>query len=160
MELSKSNKRLLVAYSKGYRIDIDGFCLNPKGVVLKGQTNNNGYKDFSVRVNGKSTRVTFHRLQAYQKYGDKLFKPEILVRHKNGICHDNSFSNILIGTTHDNAMDIPKELRVIRASNPRHNHQEIISDRNNGLTYEKIMKKHSISSKGTISFIINKSLSA
>ena len=160
MELSKNNKNLLVAYSKGYTINKDGFCLNPKGIVLKGGTNNNGYKYFSIRVNSESVKVAFHRLQAYQKYGDKLFELEILVRHKNGICIDNSFSNILIGTSSDNAMDIPKKLRVIRASNPIHNHLEIISDRNNGLTYEKIMKKHSISSKGTISFIINKSLSA
>jgi len=38
-----------------------------------------------------------------------------------------------------------------------HNHERILEDRNNGMTYNELMSKYEISSKGTISFIINKS---
>lgn len=55
-------------------------------------------------------------------------------------------------------LDIPKEIRVINASNPTHDHEAIIKDRKNGYTYKELMGKYGISSKGTISFIINKAL--
>lgn len=55
-------------------------------------------------------------------------------------------------------LDIPLEKRIINASNPTHNHEAIIKDRAEGYTYKQLMEKYGISSKGTISFILNKSL--
>jgi hypothetical protein len=55
-------------------------------------------------------------------------------------------------------LDIPKEQRILNASNPTHDHENIIKDRTLGYTYKQLMEKYGISSKGTISFILNKSL--
>jgi len=159
MKESKLTEALLVAFEKGYRIDEKGNAISHKGVLLKTQGIKKEYGHFSVRlVNGQSKKVFIHRLQAYQKYKKAMFADGIVVRHKNGIHTDNSFENILIGTHADNAMDIPKSKRILRASNPKHNHDSIISDHKAGMSYKKIMDKYSISSKGTLSFIINKSL--
>ena len=66
--------------------------------------------------------------------------------------------NIKTVTLSDNSLDIPKEKRVLNASNPKHDHEKIIQDFKNGYKYKEIMEKYGIKSKGTISFIINKSL--
>ena len=76
----------------------------------------------------------------------------------NGDSTDNTYDNIGIGTESDNMMDVPKEKRIINASNPTYDHETILKDRKNGFTYKELMEKYSIPSKGTISFIINKSL--
>lgn len=87
-----------------------------------------------------------------------MFEEGIVVRHFNGNPLDNSEDNILIGTQSENMQDIPKEKRVLNASNPIYNHEDILSDRYSGMTYKEIMLKYNIKSKGTISFIVNKSL--
>ena len=56
-------------------------------------------------------------------------------------------------------MDLPKEVRVRLASNPKHNHLEMLKDYyENGLSYGGLMDKYDIKSKGTISNIVTKSL--
>jgi endoglucanase Acf2 len=99
-------------------------------------------------------------MQAFKKYGYEMFKEGILVRHLNGVPTDNSYDNIAIGTASDNMMDIPVSVRRKKSSkaNNVHNHIDIIKDRKNGMTYAELMSKYNISSKGTISFIINKSM--
>ena len=146
---------------KGYYVDSEGILFNKKGQKLSVSKNNkgNGYYSFNIRVNGsKPTRSFVHRLQAFQKFGDVLFKEGVVVRHLDGDSTNNSFINIGLGDNFDNAQDIPKEKRIINASNPTYNHQEVIDDKRNGLTYTEIMLKHGIKSKGTVSFILNKSL--
>lgn len=146
---------------KGYYVDNEGILFNKKGQKLSVSKNNkgNGYYSFNIRVNGsKPTRSFVHRLQAFQKFGDELFKEGVVVRHLDGDSTNNSFSNIALGDNFDNAQDIPKEKRVINASNPTYNHQDVIDDKRNGLSYSEIMLKHGIKSKGTVSFILNKSL--
>ena len=54
-------------------------------------------------------------------------------------------------------MDKPKEQRRKDASHPTHDHQAIIDDRTDGMTYKQIGEKYGIT-KGTISYIINKSM--
>jgi hypothetical protein len=56
---------------------------------------------------------------------------------------------------------MPKEKRRLNASNPKHKHLSIVKDYYvAGLSYTKLMEKYSIKSKGTISHIVNKSLTA
>jgi len=151
-------KAVLLAYKRGYCVDKSGnlfnyigFKMSPYKVV--------GYDCFSVKDSDKRTNsVGVHRLQAYQKYGNKLFEEGIMVRHKDGNPLNNSWENILIGTHSQNMMDIPLKIRRQKSSHPIYNHKKIIKDRKNGLTYKELMEKYSISSKGTISHIINKSL--
>jgi hypothetical protein len=146
---------------KGYSVDKDGKVLNKDGKIISLSKNNKGqgYLSFNIRINGSNpTRSFVHRLQAFQKYGDIIFKEDVVVRHLDGISTNNSYDNIGIGSFSDNMLDIPKEKRIVNASNPTYDHEAILKDRKEGYTYKEIMEKHGIPSKGTISFIINKSL--
>ena len=149
---------VIEALNKGYVVNILGEVISPKERVLKTLKSKSGYHRFTFRLNSERVTVSVHRLQAYQKYGDEMFKEGILVRHVNGDSLDNSFKNIKIGTQSDNMMDIPQEIRIQKSSHPVHNHKDIIKDREDGMSYDNIMKKYNISSKGTISYIVNKSL--
>lgn len=108
-------------------------------------------------------KVKVHRLQAFQKYGLSVFRRGIQVRHLNGNSLDNSISNIAIGTCRQNAMDKEQSTRVavaIKASSKNRKLsdkviKEIRSDRLNGDTYKELMVKYGITSKGTMSHIIN-----
>ena len=107
--------KLQRAYERGYRVTKEGHLLNPKGRKI-GSIDSCGYYRNIVMLNGKQMVVKTHRLQALQKYGDKLYENGIVVRHLNGNSLDNSFNNIAIGTYRDNAMDIPKHIRQKRAA--------------------------------------------
>ena len=102
-----------IAYERGYRVTKDGDLLNPEGLKI-GCLNSAGYKNTRIRFNEKKLYIATHRLQAYQKYGNKLFEDGIVVRHLNGNKSDNCWDNIAIGTYRDNTMDIPKEIRTKR----------------------------------------------
>ena len=82
---------------KGYYIDKEGSAYNPSGKVLKGKIKN-GYKCISIRIGKRKTDVRFSRLQAYQKYGDEIYKEGIVVRHLDNVKENNSFTNITIRT--------------------------------------------------------------
>lgn len=159
--MTKQEEITRLSKEKGYYVDKKGYVFNKDGKSISLSSNNKGtgYKSFNIRVNGSNpTRSFVHRLQAFQKFGDVIFKEDMVIRHLNGDSLDNSFENIGIGTLSDNMLDIPKEKRVLNASNPRHDHEKIIQDFKNGYTYKEIMEKHGITSKGTVSFIVNKSL--
>jgi hypothetical protein len=146
-----------IAFEKGYRIDRDGNIIGLKGHKLK-LTIDGGYYKFSFRYMGKNPNIKVHRFQAFMKYGEKIYESEIITRHLNDIKTDNSWDNILIGTHSDNMMDKSPELRKLCASHPKYCHKSIIKDHKEGLSYNKIMDKYGISSKGTVSFIINNSI--
>jgi len=163
MEISKYNEAIIEAFKRGYVVDLKGNCFSPKGILIGNYINKYGYKTFGIRFEGKVYSLLVHRLQAYQKFKEDVFKEDVEVRHKNNIKLDNSFDNILIGSHSQNMMDKEELDRLncaIYASSfmAKHDHKSIILDRNNGMSYKDLMKKHSISSKGTLSFIINSSL--
>jgi hypothetical protein len=151
-----------ILYNKGYRITNCGSILNHKGVEINGYKNQKGYISISIKVDGNPKKCPAHRLQAYQKYGDKLYEDGLEVRHKNGIKTDNSWDNILIGTHKENMMDIPEHIRIAIATyassfNKKHDKEAIIKWHNeNGKSYKKTMEHFNISSKGTLHFILNK----
>ena len=156
--MSKSEEAVKTASIKGYIVTEVGTVIgkNKKELSLYNYKN---YFFFSIKLfNSKTKLVGVHRLQAFQKYGEKIFEKGVQVRHLNGISSDNSFNNIAIGNNSENQLDIPKEDRILRASNPKYNHEDILMDRNLGLTYRELMIKYNISSKGTMSFIIKDSL--
>lgn len=150
-----------LSIEKGYFCSKEGEVFNCKGEKLKLYTYKKAkpnYNVFNLRAGKKVFPVKVCWIQAYQKYSDKLFEKGMVVRHKNNISTDDSWDNILIGSQKENMLDIPKISRILGASNPKYLHAEIIKDRELGLTYKELMLKYNISSKGTVSFIINKSL--
>lgn len=156
--INKSKRAIITASNKGYKC-VDGKVFY-KGNEVKKSKSNTGYYIFSIRVKGIRTTVLAHRLVAYQKYGNKVFKKGMQVRHLDGNPLNNLNRNILIGTAKQNNQDKSVGVRMRVAVNAtsfikKHNHEKILKLRDQGLTYEKIMQQTNIKSKGTISFIIN-----
>lgn len=154
----KNKEALVIAYNKGYRV-IKGQVISPRGKIRKIRKSNSG--DLSFRISAGSNiygAAVVHRLVAYQKYGDELFREGIEARHLDGNRNNNNEENIVIGTHSQNMMDIPKEIRVNKArhASTKYNAEPIKKDRELGMKYKSLMKKYNIKSKGTISYIINK----
>ena len=100
------------AFYLGYRVSKTG-VLKQHGVDVTNKIFNNrfGYEMFCIPFKFKKSEFVFvHRLQAYQKYGDKFFEAEC-VRHLNGNCVDNSWGNIAIGSFVDNMADVSDEVK-------------------------------------------------
>jgi hypothetical protein len=152
----KYTKYIIEAYNRGYRINDEGCAISPHGKVLKPLCASNGYLRFNIRINKVHGSVFYHRLMAYQKYGELLFASDC-VRHLNGDSHDNSYDNIEIGSWSDNMMDIPKEIRVRKSINANikyKNIDEIRNYYNNCKSYKETMERYGISSKGTLYYIL------
>ena len=148
---------------RGYSINDKGECFNPKGKQIKGRLSTCGYRNSAIKINKKGVPFYFHRFVAYTKFGDKIYKKGIEVRHLDGNKENNCFDNIAIGTKTDNMLDIPKEKRLERALKATEAMKvysddlvkEIKAFRDKGATYKQIMDKFGISSKGTLYFILN-----
>ena len=156
-------KALMCAVKKGYTIDDEG------EVFYKGKKRSlkkvSGYYCFTIRVDfdEKVKIVMAHRLQAYKKYGNKIFKKGVEVRHLDSNSLNNSKDNIGIGTPKQNASDKDKSVRmraVLIATSfiRKHDHEKIIKLHKEGFSYKQIMEKLNIKSKGAISFAIRKSI--
>ena len=139
----------------------DGSFYNKDKIKLT-PWSNKGYMTTGILYNGISRRVSYHRLVAYQKYGEMLFNKGIVVRHLDGNPSNNTFGNIAIGTESDNMMDIKKELRVKKALHAtsfvaRKDWKEIDIDRKNGYSYSMLVKKYGVS-KGALSYHFNRNI--
>lgn len=167
------NKLMLGCYSKGYRIDDQGNVINPKGKQIKcfvDGKNGKPYLCFSfkdIRIKNYAKKVLVHRLQAYQKYGDKIFEEGIVVRHLDSNSFNNKKDNIVIGNQKENNLDKPKNVSSRAALiATRKNQNDIRSEDERsiiylklykGLTYKEIMSQHDVP-KGTLSYMKNKSI--
>jgi hypothetical protein len=145
---------------RGYLVTEDGLLLNPKGHKI-GNIDKQGYVQSSIRIDKKSAVFYAHRLQAFQKYGDKLFIDGVVTRHVNGNSLDNSWNNIAIGSHSENMMDIPEQIRIKKAKHAssfikKYNDDEVIDFYNTCKSYKKTMDKFGISSKGTLNYILKK----
>ena len=161
--MAKNNQNLvLLAVEKGYVVHKDGHVSSNKTENLKLKTHKQGYKTFTIRVSKtQKMTLTVHRLQAYQKYGDKVFDENLEVRHLNGNPGDNSFDNIVLGTHQENMLDIDKETRRRMASNANKKYRNVSEIReyyNDVKSYSKTMEHFGISSRGTLHFILHSSM--
>ena len=74
-----NNKRLYkeqIAKLKGYYIDREGNVVS-KRKTLNPHIRKKGYKFFVIKTKSFKFNVAYHRLQAYQKYGDRIYKKEL-----------------------------------------------------------------------------------
>jgi hypothetical protein len=152
------NNIIVIASKRGYFITEEGVLYNPKGNVIGYLSS--GYVKTDIRVEGNRKSFSAHRLQAYQKYGDKLFKDGIVVRHIDGNPSNNSWDNILIGTHSDNMMDIPTNIRIKKSLHAtsfvrKYDKEEIKKFHEKQRSYKKTMEIFNISSKGTLNYILN-----
>jgi hypothetical protein len=105
MQLSKVNEALVDSDHMDYYTDKQGKMFGPKGNELKCRLTPDGYKTYGVWFEGGKVPVPVHKMQAYQKFGNKMFADGIQVRHLNGDPSDNSWDNIDIGNASDNMLD-------------------------------------------------------
>jgi len=168
-DLSQSDQVILWAVQNGYHYK-NNRIVSPRNNIKKYRDTNSGYYVFSFRprVEQYPKRRVFsilvHRLIGYLKFKEKIFDPLLLIRHLDGNQKNNNWDNLEIGTYSDNMMDKSAELRMRQSLQAtihtrKFNDQEIIAIREDskihGLSYNQIMVKWNISSKGTLSYIIN-----
>jgi hypothetical protein len=165
-KLPNTTKVLLYYYNKGYRVE-NGILYDENKEKIK-VFSNSGYFCCNRYTEEKTLGKLFiHRLVAYQKYKDKIFEKDIVVRHLDGNSFNNLEENISIGTQKENMGDRNKEdllKHAIKASytNRRFTDEEvskIIMDRKSGLTYKNLCKKYN-TSKSTLSYLFNNALYA
>ena len=123
-----------IVAKRGYVVTEEGVALNSKGFKV-GYTNSVGYTEIKIKLDKKSVSINVHRLQAFQKYGEKLFISGTVTRHLNGNPLDNSWENIVIGSHSENMFDIPKQIRIKRAIyassfKKKYNNEDIINFHN------------------------------
>jgi uncharacterized protein YerC len=158
---------MLRAYEKGYKVNNEGKVYNPRGKELKGYVNPKGYLQIGIRYDKKKGNLDVHRLQAYQKFGDKIFEEGVQVRHLDGNALNNSSNNIELGTAYENTMDKSEETRFNSAVIATRKYQnsirtfeercEIYNELSKGTSYKNIINKYNIS-KSTLSYMKNQSI--
>lgn len=152
---------LYKAVELGFHVENDGTLKRNNVILHPTNYSTNSYIRLSTnfRYNNILYRVTVHQLQAFQKFGDKLFENGIVVRHLNGKSDDNSYDNIAIGTASDNRLDIPEHKRkeISAKANKKYNHKQVLDLHNKGFSYKEIMELTGIKSKSTINYILNNS---
>lgn len=151
--------KLQIALDRGYHVDNEGICLNKNGKQV-GYKNGN-YNSFNIRIDNKFKCIRIHRLQAYQKFGTKLFKKGCVVRHLDGDSLNNSIDNIEIGTQSQNMMDVPIKMRVVKAKYASSfmklnlDYNKIKQFHKIKSSYKETMSKFNIKSKSTLSKVLN-----
>ena len=116
-KLTQNWRAIIYADKKGYVARKDGAIISPSGKELSLSTLNNirsQYRQFGVWFEDKTCTLRVHQFVAYQKFGMKAVKADV-VRHLDGNSLNNAWKNIGIGTLSENAMDIPREVRLARA---------------------------------------------
>lgn len=158
--MAKFNMHEKIAYEKGYRATEDGKVIGMKGEPV-GFYSQNGYLRFKFRDNGENRHTHAHRLQAYQKFGDKIYKNGTVVRHLDGDPKNNHIDNIDIGSVRDNIMDIPAHKRLEMSMHAtsfvrKYDRDEVKAFHEKSGSYMKTMEHFGISSKGTLHHILKK----
>lgn len=162
--MSKNHEMIKLAYAKGYRVTFSGGVINAKGRERKLSKNGRDacpYWAFSLYVTREeSFPIKVHQLQAFQKFGDAMFEPGIVVRHQNENNLDNAFDNILLGTISQNALDRQPLARQEHAAKGNQKHsseliEQIRADHVSGLGYKKLEKKYGMC-RSTLSYYLSK----
>lgn len=151
------------AYRKGYRVSEDGKTVTSpyRDEPCNPSMRDDGYPWFSVRTDsGISRRCTVHRLQAYQKFGERIYEAGIVVRHMDGNRENPAAANIEIGTSRDNQMDRPADELRRYALNASKAHQKYDPSAVRAFfavcrSYKLTQAQFGISSKGTLHYILN-----
>ena len=162
--MNNSTLQLLRAVEKGYYVDAMGMVFNRKKMLKRQYVKSTGYLCFSMKYNNKNCFVRTHRLQAFQKYGEKIFEHGLEVRHIDNNKLNNSYDNIVLGTHSENMMDRPEHMRKKCALNAGIKNSPLTAEdvmeirklyKTGEYTYLYLAKMFGLKSKGTISDIIN-----
>lgn len=147
-----------------YTIDDSGVLKNIQGKKV-GSLNRQGYEKIQVTLGGKCKEVFTHRIQAFKKFGKKLYDKDMQVRHMNDVKTDNSINNIQLGTAKDNYQDRGQK-KIKEAQKVATEASKVYSDKlvkeikqyykDNNNPQKQTMLKYNISSTATLWYILNK----
>lgn len=156
----KYSRNEIYAYEIGYRVTEDGFLQSPSGKYI-GHIHKSGYVKFSIQNKKKRFSIFVHRLQAYQKYGEKIYQKGLQVRHLNNNKQDNSYSNIALGTNKQNVADRDRETvlkNALYASSftKKYDYNKVKSYYNKTRSYKLTMQEFDISSSSALHYILKK----
>ena len=168
MTLSNNYKAVLRAHRKGYRV-VDGEVISPysgKVLNIKTRLSSGRYKYKRFTVGGPSNGRSYVKvalLVAYQKFGNIVFDPNIVVRHLDGNSLNNIEENIEIGSISDNMLDRPTDIRVrcsVTAATKLRKFtddeiDQIRSFHTTSSSYTETMEEFNITSKGSLWYILN-----
>lgn len=161
----KPSKNEQLAASLGFSITHDGcMVFLPNGKIAKQTLNHNGYYIISFGPKKSRKKMLVSRFQCWFKFGEAIYQPNIVCRHLDGNQLNNHWDNLDIGTQSQNMMDRPAEVRFKHAFATsryalKHDHVAIVAYyKIHG--FKKTMVEFGLSSKGTLSFIINKTQTA
>ena len=153
------------AYALGYRVSEDGQTVTrPLNRIVPQQCTRDGYQRFTFGPKCNRLTIRVHRLQAFQSFGEDLYQEGIVCRHLDGNSQNNEASNIALGTQSQNMMDRSKECRQRCAFNAsrsvvKHDHTAVVKFyKEHG--FKATLNHFGITSKGTLSHILNKSATA
>lgn len=149
----------VVALNKGYRVTREGVVVGVKGCPLKLMVDGRGYYVFTYDKN--ASKISVHRFQAFQKFGEQLYGEGIIVRHLDGNPLNNHWDNIGIGTHTDNMQDRPPEARLAHAMLASSHLRKLTSEdvvamreaRASGMSLKDLSARYHMS-KGAISDIV------
>ena len=104
-----------------YKVSPDGLLICPDGRAIVPKVSKRGYPHVSIRVRGEGIdqKIGVHRIVAYQKFGERLFDPGIVVRHRD--CNKLNFrpGNIRIGTNLENDRENTLRIKTLKAQAAR-----------------------------------------
>lgn len=160
--MEKNAFKYKFALELGYKVNRNGEAFNKKGLKLKLYTNAKGYKEFSIKIDGKWKTIAVHRLAALIKFGDKVFDSDLVVRHLSGNKADNRWVNLELGTDQQNTMDIPAAVRkktAVNAATKRRRFsdlevEEIRAFYKKAGSYTEVCDRFEVS-KGTLYYLLN-----
>lgn len=119
---TKTHVRILEAVERGYAIDEDGNLFGPKGPIIYKLSGTQRYATFSTNWGGVFG-VPVHMFAAYKFFGTACFEKGVNIRHMDRNTLNNSKSNLKLGSSSENQLDKPVEVRsyaakCARASQP------------------------------------------
>jgi len=159
---SKAVKALLLAYEKGYRV-VGNDVIGVTGKKLRLNASGKNYNPrFSVRgPNREHLKVEAGKLSAYQKFGDKIFDPNLVIRHLDSNPMNIRKSNIELMTFKESEQLKGEETHKRCSKNAashlkKYDNDEVRSFYQKCRSYDLTMEKFGISSKGTLHYILNK----
>jgi hypothetical protein len=152
---SKNEK---IAFDKGYRVTPEGKLLNPKNKEI-GSYDKQGYKKFTLQIDKKCLMIYAHRLQAYQIYGDEIYKEGMHCRHLDSNKANNCIDNICLGTAKENFNDrnrddVMKVVLYASSFTKKHDYKKIKEYYNKTKSYKMTKEKFGITSSGTLHYIL------
>jgi hypothetical protein len=161
------HKATKIAYDRGYRVLADGRVQGLTKILNLSTVFQNKLPYYRINFRGYNQDrliCKVHQLAAYQKYGDKVFKDGIQVRHLDNNSLNNAEDNITIGTAFDNAGDkLPetnKRTSIFASTHVRKfsdtEMEEIRCFHAKTRSYKETMECFGISSKGTLHYMLNK----